>query len=271
MFDSHIHTKNSPDSTQTLAEICESAIAKGLRGIAICDHVDVCFAAELDTYSAMQACINEVNAARLRYGDHLTILQGMEMAEEGYDLALAARIRALCNYDVILGSVHTVYTEGVTDSYSRVDFWEGAMPLSLIKRFFSAYLDALMEMVTRGGIDVLCHLTCPLRYINGKYGRGLNVEEFAPQIDAILRAVIAQEIALEVNTSGCVAGGELLPGVSILARYYELGGRRITLGSDAHIPNAVGRAFAETKRTLKGIGFTHYCYFEKRVPHFIEL
>ena len=271
MFDSHIHTKYSPDSKQTLAEICESAIAKGLHGIAICDHVDICFAAELDTYGAMQACIDEVTDARLRYGDRLTILQGMEMAEEDYDPSLGARIRALCDYDVILGSVHTVYTEGVTDSYSRVDFSESAMPLSLIKRFFSAYLDALMKMVTGGGIDVLCHLTCPLRYINGKYGRGLDVKEFAPQIDAILRAIIRRNIALEVNTSGCTAGGETLPSAPILARYFELGGRRITLGSDAHIPDAVGRAFPETKRMLASIGFTHYCYFEKRVPHFIEL
>lgn len=266
MYDSHIHTKNSADSNQTLDQICTSAIAKGVAGIAICDHVDICFAQKLNTDRAMERCIAEVREARARYGDRIRILQGMELAEAQFDPALTARIVALCDFDVILGSVHTVYLTDVDDSYSRVDW--SAKPMARIEAFFDAYLKALRTMVMETDIDVLCHLTCPLRYINGKYARGLKIDAFRPQIDEILSLIIQKEIALEVNTSG--VGGQYddwLPGTEILQRYYEMGGRLLTIGSDAHVPQNIGNAFQKTKEMLKSIGFSDYCYYEKRIPN----
>jgi len=53
--------------------------------------------------------------------------------------------------------------------------------------------------------------------------------------------------------------------------YYELGGRIITLGSDAHKAEGIGTKFAFIKKELKKIGFTKATYFEKRKPKFYNL
>ncbi len=272
MIDMHVHSKYSHDSDQTLDQICESALAKGVEALAICDHVDLCSAEKHDTYHAMQQCIAEVRAAREQYGDRLRILQGMELAGVEFNPAMKEPFMQLCDYDVILGSVHTVYLEDVEDSYSRIDWSTGAKSMERIRVFFSAYLQAMREMLARDDIDVLCHLTCPLRYINGKYRRGLDERTFAEEIDAILETVIRREIALEVNTSGAGRSyGDWLPSRAILSRYYALGGRLLTVGSDAHIPESIGNAFGETCEMLREIGFGEICYFEKRKPIFIGL
>ena len=80
MFDSHMHTKNSPDSKQTIDEVCTSAITRGLNGIAITDHVDMWFYKKENTEERIRCCIKDVNAAREKYKDKLNIFQGVELA-----------------------------------------------------------------------------------------------------------------------------------------------------------------------------------------------
>lgn len=271
MFDLHIHTENSNDSTQTIEEVCESAIAKGLSAIAICDHVDIDFVEKLKVYDAMKACVADVNRARQTYGDRIKILQGMEMAEYLSDPSLGDRFYALCDYDVILGSVHTIYNEELEDSYSRLD-WGECRSIEQVRNFFSLYLQRMIAMVEKVDFDVLSHLTCPLRYINGKYHRGLDWKDFSDEIYTILEEIIKRDIALEVNTSGIgSAFGDWLPSSDLVACYRNMGGKLITIGSDAHVPQNVGNAFAETKRMLRDIGFDSYSYYEKRVPYFVKL
>ena len=58
----------------------------------------------------------------------------------------------------------------------------------------------------------------------------------APDLyEPILRALIESGTALEVNTSGLrQAAAETYPSPAIVARFRELGGTRVTIGSDAH-------------------------------------
>ena len=46
-------------------------------------------------------------------------------------------------------------------------------------------------------------------------------------------------------------------GSELLKRYYELGGRKICFGSDAHFPERIAEKWEETVATLKEIGFTY--------------
>lgn len=82
------------------------------------------------------------------------------------------------------------------------------------------------------------------------------------------RAMIKKDIILEVNTSSIMnASDEPLPRYSIIDRYVQLGGRRVVLGSDAHISVKLGNAFSSVVRKLPNtcvIG-----YFKNRV--FYEL
>lgn len=263
MYDLHIHTLHSPDSKQTLGEICESALQKGLQGIAICDHVDMWFSEKLNTPAEIAACMEDVRHARGIYGDRLDILQGVEMAEYLHDPKNADRILALGELDVILGSVHSVAFEDIDDSYSRIDF--SSMPEEKIVRFMKKYFFHISEMIEKTDFDVLSHLTCPLRYINGKYGRNLDVRVFEKEILSIFDEIIHRDIPLEINTSGLGSFyHQYMPDVSLIRDYKAMGGRLVTLASDAHVPQNVGNAFSEAKTVLQDLGFDSYCIFRKR-------
>jgi histidinol-phosphatase (PHP family) len=263
MFDLHIHTFHSPDSKQTLGEICESALQKGLQGVAICDHVDMWFSEKLNTPAEIATCMEDVRRARAVYGDRLEILQGVEMAEYLHDPKNADRILSLGEFDVILGSVHSVAFEDIDDSYSRIDF--SSMPEEKIIRFMKKYFFHISEMIDKTDFDVLSHLTCPLRYINGKYERNIDVHIFKKEILSILDEIIRRDIPLEINTSGLGSFyRQYMPDVSLIRTYKAMGGRLVTLASDAHVPQNVGNAFSDAKAILQDIGLDSYCIFRKR-------
>ena len=264
MFDLHIHTLRSVDSKQTIDEVCRSAIQRGLQGIAICDHVDMWFSEKLHTPEAIRDCVQDVRRAREVYGDRLEILQGVEMAEYLFDPVNAERILSLGEFDVILGSVHSVAFEEIDDSYSRIDF--SAMPEEKLVRFMKKYFFHISEMIEKTDFDVLTHLTCPLRYINGKYKRNLDAARFEKEILPIFDEIIRRDIPLEINTSGIGSFyNSYMPDTDLIRTYKNMGGRLITLASDAHVPQNVGNAFSETKSVLQDIGFDSYCVFRKRV------
>ena len=81
------------------------------------------------------------------------------------------------------------------------------------------------------------------------YGR------YQKEIDDILKALIARDIPLEVNTAGMKSVGFAHPHPDILKRYIELGGRKYNMGSDAHVPEHVGYGFEEAEKALNTLVF----------------
>ena len=122
-------------------------------------------------------------------------------------------------------------------------------------------------MMERCDMDVLTHLTCPLRYIVGKYNLTVDMTEYEDEIGEILSLAVDKHYALEINTSGIGSFyGEYMPHESILRKFREKGGYLITLASDAHTADRVGNGFAEAAQMLKSIGFTNAYYYKQRMP-----
>lgn len=268
-YDSHVHTCHSPDSRQPFWEICETALAKGLRGIAITDHAEMWLLGDYNVYESIGASIADAKAADARYGDKLRVFCGVELAEMQDDPETANRVLSMTNYDVVIGSVHSVFYEEWQTFYSAIDF--GKTSEEKLKGFMEAYFKKLLHMAQTADFDVLAHLTCPLRYINGKYHRNLSIQPHQELIQETLRTILRREKALEVNTSGLQSFyGDLLPGREILAQYYAMGGRLITLGGDAHTADRLANGFEETASVLKEIGFQGYFYYDQRKPHWVS-
>ncbi|MBQ8254089.1 MAG: histidinol-phosphatase HisJ family protein [Clostridia bacterium] len=267
-YDFHMHSDNSLDGRQSVDDACRAAIEKGLRGIAITDHADICFFEKDDTINRFKKCIADVNEAKRKYDGQLEIYMGIEMAEYLTNEEGAENTLALTDYDVVLGSIHTVYFQDIDDSYSRIDF--SSMPKEKIIGFIDLYFDLMLEMLYKTDFDILTHLTCPLRYINGKYKRDIDIWLFESKIRSVLREVIDRGISLEINTSGYSTDGKyFMPEKDILSLYYEMGGRRVSIGSDAHISKNVSVGFNEAKNMLTDIGFDGYYVYKKREPIFI--
>ena len=88
----------------------------------------------------------------------------------------------------------------------------------------------------------------------------------APELyEPILRALVESGTALEVNTSGLrYAIGEPFPPPAIVARFRELGGRAITVGSDAHRAEHFGWGLADGYAIAAEAGFTQLTFRRAR-------
>ena len=119
-------------------------------------------------------------------------------------------------------------------------------------------------MIETTDFDILAHLTCPLRYIKGKYKIDVDMSRYEKKIEKILSQIIQRDIALEVNTSSFEMLGSFMPSADILKKYYDMGGYLITLGSDAHVASDASKSFNEAISEIKKIGFEGLYYYKNR-------
>jgi histidinol-phosphatase (PHP family) len=120
--------------------------------------------------------------------------------------------------------------------------------------------------------DSLGHLTYPVRYICGKYGKKLDMTVFSEVIDEILVTLIKNNKALEINTSGCRQKlNATMPDESIVKRYKELGGKLITVGSDAHYAEHLGADIDKAYEIALRCGFTEVAVYQDRTPTLIPI
>jgi len=164
-------------------------------------------------------------------------------------------------YDFVLGSCHCI--RGHEDFYylrNRDDFDADAL--------FKQYLEEIAELCEFGGFDALAHLTYPLRYIREK----ADITVHRAAVDEIFRLMVKKDIALEIN--GQTINQEynrLSPELPEIVRYRELGGKLVTVGSDAHRASLIGNGVAECLNAAKKAGFNEYAYYEGREARFITI
>ena len=270
MHDTHTHTDNSTDCRQTIDELCLSAIEKGISSITITDHADQQDFSETNAFNRITKSFNDTDYAKTKYKDKLKVLKGIEFGGINYATAEEKTILSAPDIDVVIGSVHLALLGDIDNFFSHIDF--SVYTDEFLDDYFKKYLFEVLLTAKSDDIDILAHLTCLLRYINGKYKRSVNALDFKKEIKEILSELVKHNTALEVNTSGIGSFyGEYMPQEEFIKMYYDMGGRLITLGSDSHIPENVGNAFTEAKEMLKSIGFKEYYYYEKRKPIAVKL
>ena len=267
IYDCHLHTTYSIDGRASLDEMCDAALTLGLRAITVTDH-NFPVPEGLSHYENIEKSAAAARQKDKELNGKLMVLTGVELADQfigKYDYAPFYQMELDC----ILGSVHSgpIFQEYFSDSPYSYDLRRSASiaDMAFLKRFVEIYYTELLKTAEEADVDVITHLTFPLRYINGQANRGLDILEFYPMIDRVLLAIIKTGKALEVNTSGmATAWKHFMPDENILKRYYALGGRIVTTGSDAHRAENLGVGIPEANLSLKKIGFTHGSYFVRR-------
>lgn len=263
LFDCHTHTHFSHDSKCDPHDSLEKARSCGLAGLAFTDHCDNEFC---ETEDVKTPIFRSADCAHmLSAGTDVEVLAGVEIGEGLWHLQNADELIAARDFDLVLGSVHAVRYKDKTMPYSGIDF--SLFSPTEIAEFLSVYFADMLEMIQKTDFDVLSHLTCPLRYICGKYGFSVDLAAHTAVIDIILSEIIRRGIALEVNTS-CLGSGydALMPNADILKRYRQLGGYLITVGSDAHRSERVAHGFEKTREILRELGFRNIFHYRKRIP-----
>lgn len=250
-LDAHLHTDLSPDSSVPIDVYAAAALERGIAELAITDHVDFEPGAPAFAYSTFADRERIVRQAADRWGPRgVAIRFGVELT---YDRSWESEIRehlARHAYDFTIGSVH----DRVDSPYgaSRVRSWIAGRSLAeIVAPYFVE-----VEAAARSGLfDALGHLDVVKRYLHPYVSK----EDLAaaPELyEPILRALVESGTALEINTSGLrhpVA--ETYPSASVVARFAELGGSAVTVGSDAHRSDQFGWALGDGYREAAQGGF----------------
>ena len=269
LYDMHIHSHNSHDSESLIEDIANECIKKNISAFAITDHCDIEYFFEHDMRTVIKKSVEECGRFADEFEGRVEILKGIELGEGIWDKEHTMEILEEYDYDVIIGSVHAVRYKDYTEPYSCIDFSE--MELTEVEEYLDKYFDEVYEMLQEISCDIMAHLTCPLRYINGKYHLKIDVTKYKEKILKILRYIIDNEIAMEINTSGvCNEAVGFMPDEWILMEFKKMGGKFITFGSDAHVPENVGKDFDKAIELLKKYSFDKYYYYKKREKFFVK-
>ena len=265
-FDLHTHCTLSFDGKSSADDMVRRAVELGIKHYALTDHVDLGDFADpdFDLEATVNGARETIPALQKKFAGITDLLYGVELGQATQDYETAERLLRENGYDFVLGSTHNI--RGHKDFYF-IDFSQ-TDPLPIL----SAYFDETAELAEWGKFDSLAHLTYPLRYIAGEYGIKPDMSIFAPAIDRILQTLVRKNIALEINTSGLRQKiGVTMPDADIVKRYRELGGKLITIGSDAHCTDDLGKGIAEGIKLAKDIGFDKIAYYKRREVHFIAI
>lgn len=260
--DSHVHSDSSRDANDPVMMMCESAARLGFYSLTITDHCE-CNVYRSESYDrSVRQSYFETRKASAVFNSRLHVYAGVELGQAMQDQEAAEDVLNACDFDFTLASVHNV--KNLPDffdvDYSKVDMDD------ILNRYF----DELMETIEWGKFDSLAHLTYPWRYMDGK--RKAPAHTYSDRIDMVLKALIAKHKALEVNTSGLRQKiGKTLPDLPILARYRELGGKLITIGSDAHRWADVGGGIEQGLSLLCSAGFHHFTIYQHHEPKMLPI
>ena len=265
LFDSHVHTNHSMDAESPLEVICRAALEKGVMGVAVTDHYD-CDAADESCLGEVREGFRELSALQEKYRDRLRLAKGVELGQGHLNPQAAEALLAGEEFDYVLGSVHCA-APGL--DICRVDFND---PQVRVSDILSYYFQAMYDMTLWGKFDVMGHIGYPERYIWGKYRIPVDFSPYGDLIQATLKKLVETGKGLEVNTSGYRQGlGKTFPGERIIQRYYQLGGRIVTLGSDAHRAEDLASDFEVAMDLLTGIGFQYFAFYRKGEPVMLKL
>ena len=268
--DSHVHSDNSFDAKNSVEQLCAAAIEKGMSAITITDHCEADGIRDGDNCEfgnfekRIPKSIYETKACAKKFEGQIKIYTGAEIGQAIYAPHDIGRVLDLDSVDFVLGSIHNL--KGVSDFY-YLNYTEENIP-----DYLSRYFDTVYELALWNKFDSLAHLTYPLRYIFERTDYSFNSSDYREKTDAIFKTLIKNEKALEINTSGLRKEmNRTLPDVNEIYRYRQLGGKYITIGSDAHNTEDLGKGIEAAAQTAKECGFKQYYVYENHRPRAVEL
>lgn len=245
MFDSHVHSKFSEDSNESIENIIKNPKKSG---VIITDHMDI---------NASPRFIFDVDKF---YGEYIKyrndmLLLGIEIGLTKETEEEARAISDRIPYDYILGSVHFIngydlYYPDIYKIYKR-------------KELYRLYLKTILYSINKNPyIDALAHIDYICRY--SRYDdKEIRYSDYKDVIDDILNSLLENNIILELNTRRLNQREAYDSLKEIYKRYKVLGGKYVTIGSDAHSSDLIGNNFLSAEVMLRDLDLKP-CHFKNR-------
>lgn len=286
LFDYHVHCEFSDDSEELMEDQIEKAIEKGVEEICFTDHVDYGIKRDVDDPRGIEikhaiehgkevdivlANVNypvyfeKLHAMQKKYAGHIVVKQGLEFGIQSVTVQEYQKLYDTYKneLDFILFSMHQV---------DNLEFWTQDFQRGKSQKEYNEayYAEIYKTMGMFHEYSCLAHLDLLARYDeNGIYP----FEKVEDQIAEILKLAIKDGKGIEVNTSSYHYGlKDTQPCRAILKLYKDLGGKILTVGSDAHSTQYIADHIPDVYAILKEeIGFQEICTFDKMTPIFHTL
>ena len=258
IVDYHMHLRNGngeiAHETAAVDPFVDSAREAGVDEIGFTEHIyyfkqtrslwTVPYHVERCVYD-IEAYVSAVLAAR---GRGLPVKLGLEVDYVPGREEETRQLLAAYPWDYLLGSLHYIGELGV-DAEPRLVDAVG------VEEAWRLYFDALAAAARSGLFDSLSHPD--LVKIFGARAASFDYEP-------VVEAIAAAGVAVEVSTAGLDKPvGELYPNPELLGAC-RARGVPVTLASDAHSPDLVGRDFDLALELLRSVGYDTVTVFEQR-------
>lgn len=270
--DFHTHCNFSTDSDSTPESMVQGAIEKGLSHLCLTDHMDLDYPGTTkenplfefnpaDYYAALSP-LKEKCREKLALG--IGVELGLRPGRPDLNTKMQQMLTQY-NFDFVLGSVHLLDND---DPYYE-SYWLDRSAKDVLSKYFNDMLSSLKEF---HNFDSLGHFDYLIRYIPASCGdKDYVFKEYKEVLDEIFKFLIEHNKALEINTAGLIKGLSCFhPKLETLKRYLELGGERITIGSDGHSPDKIATEFKKTEELLLSCGVKGYYVYKGRQEKFVE-
>lgn len=254
VFDSHMHTKFSADSQMTADEALARAATLNL-GVVFTEHFDYGVTNEDGEFTFDPAAyMNEYKNLR---GGNCRL--GVEVGLRKSARAVNENFLARADFDFVIGSIHLVDD---LDIYYP-DFYADKDKTTAYKKYFQQMAEEIeiADFDALGHIDYICRAA---PYENPE----IDYPTFHAEIDAVLKILVDREKVLELNTrrfNNPRAVCELVP---VYKKYRELGGRFVTIGSDAHRVAAIGNYFSQAMDFVRELDLTPVTFCGRKPERF---
>jgi histidinol-phosphatase (PHP family) len=254
-LDYHMHSRFSEDGDDTPESMCQRAIDLGIPEIGFTEHWDVGPYEGNPRYFNPEPWYAELERLRRLFAGQLVIRAGIEIAEPHLYPQETREVLQRAPFDYVIGSVHYVGPNFMFNpEYFRTHTAD---------EIYAGYFAELDQMVRTADLDIVAHFDIPAR--TGIPVLGYDPVRYEPMIRSALKTCIERSLALDVNVSGLrKPSRNIMPDPLILAWYVEMGGQRLTLGSDAHRLPEVSQHLEKAIEAIQAAGINHITKFERR-------
>lgn len=263
LADCHNHTQCSADCEEPLLRVVEQAARVGLSMVCTTDHLDLLGRSGkvLERWD-WTPCLQQQERVSALCPKGLELRMGIEVNVPHLFPGRARQLLGQVELDLVVGSAHNLQRDGM-------DFCEWTYPdEKCCYRALDDYFDSLLAISKMAEVDVLAHIPYTLRYMNDRDGNHVTLDDYYERVEAILSNLVQRGAGMELNTNRGKSLAEYRP---ILERYRRLGGEIITIGSDAHAAQDIGKGIPEAAQLLRELGFRYYTVYRRRKPEFISL
>jgi histidinol-phosphatase (PHP family) len=249
-LDAHLHTELSPDSRVPMELYAAQAFERGIPEIALTDHLDFLPGAPAYEYADYAGRVKLIRGLQERWAGKVRIRFGVELTYESRFESEIRKHLETHSYDYVLGTCHAMW-DGPYAPARIATFAEGKTVAEAVAPYFAEVMSAIRS----GLFDTIGHLDQVKLWLN-EWFKPADFASIPEAYEPLLVALVESGSALEVNSSGLRhRTGETYPGPWVVRRFRELGGERVTMGSDSHLPDTFAFGLEEACEIIAAAGF----------------